>query len=380
MPASFRVARPDDAFALMRLNQLCEGARDPLLLDARALQSDLGRADRLWVLAEESGEPAAFAALSLELPLRLGRIDLMGSRGETSSRRRRLDELMRFVMSELARRAELDVVYSTTRSLTLEQQASTLECGFKVLGVFPNAASADSSNRINGLTVWHAPGVLEEKRHSGFALHPAAAPFYELARRQCGLAPLRAAERPALAGGAAPLPELELIEAPRFVAERFRRLRERRSLSVNFYPFQEPNALITSPDQSVEIFAMLLPEKRYANLLGERLAAAVDPVELYRRAVAMLYDRPIHYIEIINDAADAAGMECIVRAGFSPCGYFPALKLAGGIRRDYVVFAKAFEFFEYVPPPVESGYTAFLLEFCKARSTLPKDGAARAPA
>lgn len=373
MPDDFRVARPDDAFTLMRLHQLCGSAREELLLDLPTLQRELARTDRLWVLSTEGEEPVAFIALSLEPPLRLGRIDLMGARGEPAPRRRRLDAAMRFVMEEVSRRGELDVLYSTTRNLTLDQQASTVECGFKVLGVFPNAASADV-NRINGLTVWFAPDVLERKRHCGFPLHPVASPFFELARRQCDLPPLPAAPRPELLGAAAPLPELELIEAPRFVAERFRRLRERKSLSVNFYPFQEPNALIVSPDQSVEIFAMLLPEKRYANLLSERLTAAVDPVELYRRAVAMLYDRPIHYIEIINDAADTLGIECIVRAGFAPCGYFPCLKHAGNMRRDYVVFAKAFEFFEYTPPPNESGYTAFLLEFCKARSTLPKNG------
>lgn len=365
---SVRVAGPDDAFALLRLYQLSResSASDPLLMDLKALERDLARNDRLWVLAED----AALSA-TLEPALRLGKVQRLFTVGPREGRHAARVRALKFLVEKAAREGALDAIYTTTRHFTLEEQAATLECGFHVLGVFPNAIAADP-NRLNGLTAWFADGVLMERREGGFALHPAVAPFYELARRQCGLPSLSAAspEEPPYAGR--PVPALELIEAPRFAARRFAKLQERKSLSVNFYPFHEPNALLTSPDQSVEVFATLAPERRLANLIGERLTLAVDPVELYRRVCGMLRERGIQYLEIINDAADAVGIECILRAGFAPCGYFPCLRRNGDTRRDYVVFARSFEFYDYEPLPVDPRYEEWLFAFCAARDTIPK--------
>ncbi|MBI4422991.1 MAG: hypothetical protein HY554_04660 [Elusimicrobia bacterium] len=359
-----RLATPADAAALRRLA--------PDLGEAGALEEELARPDRLWALAEEGGEARAFAALHLEPDLRLGKVQRLGAEGAADSpgRRSAAAALLSFVLDAVREAGRLDVVYSTTRNLTLEEQAATLDCGFHLLGVFPNAVSADR-HRLNGLSAWYPPGLLEGRRHGAFALHPAVAPIFELARAQCGLPALPPAQAPELPYAGAPVPELELIEAPRFAAERFARLRERKSLSVNFYPFQEPNALITSPDQSVEVFATVSRERRFASLIGERLTVAVDPVALYRRVTDMLHERGLEYLEIINDAADALGIECLVRAGFSPCGYFPCLKQAGDARRDYVIFARSFEPFRYEPLAVDPRYRELFLAYRRAGDAQP---------
>lgn len=359
-----RPARPDDAFALMRLYQVCEKPLGPddVFLDLHRLEAELAHRDSIWIAVEREGRIEACLSAAVERGNRLGKLQRMiGDAGG-------LEAACRWLARQ-AGEIGIDVLYSTTRTLTLAQQAVTIACGFRVLGVFPTAISADEEG-LNGLTVWHRPGVLEEARRAELALHPVISPFYELARVRCGLPAAQAAPLPRIEPESAVGP-MELIEAPLYVASRFERLRARRQLSVNFYPFQSPDALITSPDQSIEVFVRLVSRMRFASILGERLAGPVQPVSLYRRIGEMLYARGVHYIEVINDAADVYGIECILRAGFAPCGYFPALFLQGDARRDFVVFAKSFEYFHYAPETAKTAYGDFLREFCRVRAALP---------
>jgi hypothetical protein len=166
----------------------------------------------------------------------------------------------------------------------------------------------------------------------------------------------------------ATLPPLEVIQAPLFVAEQFRALRERRKLSVNFYPFQAPNVLVTSPDQAISVFAAVPPELGFAAIIGEHLKTSINPVVLYRSVSSLLRQTGAAYIEIINDASDALGIEYILRAGFSPCGYFPALKSADDARRDFVVFARSLEPVDADHAAMPDAFSGYLKEFLKAQS------------
>ncbi|MBI5629955.1 MAG: hypothetical protein HY921_03610 [Elusimicrobia bacterium] len=328
--------------------------------------------NELELLSSEDEGVQASLSLALEPEQGLAKIQKMLASGPEPAQKARLKALISEALDKLRGRGGIDLVYNTTRTLTPEQQELTLELGFKVLGIFPSARAADS-RKINGLAVFYAPEALK-KRYSPFPLHPAIFPFFELARAQCGLEPLPLAARPALAAEAPALPPLEMIEAPRFVAERFRRLKARRSLSVNFYPFQVPNVLFTSPDQSVEVFAWLHRPMGFATIVAEHLTVPVSPVELYRRVVEALRSSQAGYIEVINDAADAAGIECILQAGFVPCGYFPALKKHVDLRRDYVVFARTFEPFSCDEACLSEPYARLLAEFRRAQASPAEAG------
>ncbi|MBU2574849.1 MAG: hypothetical protein KKH28_12310 [Elusimicrobia bacterium] len=256
-----------------------------------------------------------------------------------------LKKLLLFAMDHLQNSAfRPDVLYTTTRTLTLKQQEFTLDLGFKLLGIFPNVPGQAPSG-FNGLTARYFNNALADKRYTDFSLHPAIAPFYEITRKECGLGklPVSPPAAPAEDRNRTTLPVLEALQAPGFVARRFDMLKERKFLSINFYPFQKPNILITSPDQGIEMFVKAVQEPRFAAIVAEKLDVAVDPVQLYKAVALILRGLNISYIEVINDAADAAGINDILNAGYLPCAYFPALKRQGNARRDFVIFSKSFE-------------------------------------
>jgi hypothetical protein len=345
---------------------------EPLLADRERLVRSLSSQSIRWIVAHDGDGLAGAVSMFVDREHRLGKMHRLLTRpgaGLETSR-----GLIECLLDHAGREDELALVYTTTRSLSREEQDLTLDLGFVALGVFPNAWGADCT-RLNGLTARYLGDSLGRDRHSSFELHPAVRGLFEIVRRGLGLAPLAevsvAPPRPA----GEPLGALETIEAPEFVAHRFRRLLERRSLAVTFYPFAEPNALVTDPEQSIEVFVRLAAPVRFAAVLAERLERPVDPIALYGRVARILYDHGASYVETIVDAADATGIECITKAGYVPCAYFPSLKSHGGSRRDFVVFSRTFELPWFAEAAVRPIFLELFREYDRQlrRASLPRE-------
>ncbi len=339
----YRRAQPEDAFAIMNLYQISCGSMpsDPVLLNYRALVKELESPLAKWLVADKEGTLLAAFSLMLDPENRLGKMNRVVLHPDWENSVHLLRQALPLLIEYL--RGQVEVLYTTTRYLNLQQQELTLQMGFKLLGIFPNAMGADDF-RVNGLSAYFFEGLLKDRRFATFKLHPVLAPFYETVRKQCDLdpiAPFEATEVPKYESEA--VPPLEVIFAPRFVTDRFEALREKKSIAVHFYPFQEPNALITGMRQRVEIFVKVIPEMRFAAIIGERLDLPVDPTELYQAVALLLHQHNITYIEMINDAGDAQGIDCLLKAGFLPVAYFPCFKRQRDRRRDYVILSRSFE-------------------------------------
>ncbi len=340
---NYRRAQPEDAFPLMNLYQIsCNGTpSDPVLLNYRALVKEIESPLAKWLVADKDGELLAAFSLMLDPDNRLGKMNRVVLHPDWEDSVHLLREALPLLIEYL--RGQVEVLYTTTRYLTLEQQELTLQMGFKLLGIFPNAMGADQF-RVNGMSAYFFDGLLKERRFATFKLHPVLQPFYETVRKQTGLEPLAPFEPDQeTAYETVPVPPLEIIFASRFVADRFESLREKKSIAVHFYPFQEPNALITGLRQKVEIFVKVIPEMRFAAIIGERLDHPVDPTELYQAASLLLNQHNITYIEMINDAGDSRGIDCLLKAGYLPVCYFPCFKRQGERRRDYVILSRSFD-------------------------------------
>lgn len=357
-----RIANPSDAFSLMRLYQLSspEKSHDPLFLNYADLIESIQSGHEIWIVGEKDGGIISMISSLVDLEQRLCKVQRMYCEPQTDKK----DEIQRSLIQFLIERAAeiVDVIYSTSRLLSFSQIALTEEIGFKVLGFFPISTH---NSEINGLTAYFYKGVLENKRYTDFSLHPMIEPFYEVLRKNCNLLSLPVNEEitiPQFSG--VPLPELEMIAASRFVSRRFQRLKERVMLSGNFYPFQEPNTLICDPDETVEIFAGIYPEKRFAAIIEERFEIPVNPTELYSKVAFMIKGENISYIEVIIDAADSTAIELFLLAGFLPCVYFPCLKKHGEKRRDFVVMGRSFENLHFIGE-LKRSFSDFIREYFK---------------
>ncbi len=340
---SIRPASHGDVMPIVEMYQgaAVEVMNDPLFLDHRKLGSSLSDKGFQWIVAEAGGKIVGVLAVKRDLEQRIGKIvrlytDPLADGG------RKIQRSLIAAAAE-AGRPQLDLLFITTRFISFDQLLLSVEEGFRFLGFFPTSARERTRNPA-GVTVRYFDGVLEGKRFQGFPLHPIVAPFFELICDDWTLPPLPAFHPPrveeALGTGAV---ELELIEAPNFVRRKYSRLREMDLLSTNFYPFQEPNVLLTDPEGKLEVFAAVNDSFRFASVIVERLEIPVDPSVLYREVARLLHDRNMSYIEMIVDAADCQGIEFMTRAGFVPVVYFPALKMHGNQRRDFVVLGHTYE-------------------------------------
>ncbi|MBI5242473.1 MAG: hypothetical protein HY922_02165 [Elusimicrobia bacterium] len=325
-------------------------------MDLDALSRSLACAEEAWLLASLGQAPSGAMVMDVDMDQGLAKIRRVFAAPGAD---RACEALWGFLAQDMESREGIDAVYCTTRTLAPAQMALALGCGFKALGVFPGAPGLDPSG-VNGLAALFRRGVLGSKRRGRFPLHPALKILYDRVKTECGLddPPLAALDFPP--GPSAGLPPLEALRAPLFAARRFENLRRRKSLSVNFYPFQTPNVMITDPDQKIEIFARIYDDLRFATVIGERLEAAVDPVKLCRAVVDILRSQGAEYVEAINDAADARGVDALLRASFEPCAYFPGLKRHGSSRRDFTVFARSFASAEMRPAQAHPAFRKFL--------------------
>ncbi|MBI3535820.1 MAG: hypothetical protein HY072_10100 [Deltaproteobacteria bacterium] len=372
------VARLADAFDLMNLYQKSAAAldSDPLFLDIRKLQEALKNTGELWFLGHRGSELRCAMDIFIDYEQRIARLGHIVISPDEENIDETLKEIFKFSLDYLEHSLRtVDLLYTTTSTLTLKQQITLLDLNFKTLGIFPNFKGIDDT-KLNGLTAYFFKNVLTLKRRDDFSLHPILMPFYEIIKSECALTPLPEAmlSNNSSIKETISLPALELIQAPLFIGKRFQLLKQNQALGMNFYPFQTPDAVITDDVQNIEIFIKFQTSIRFAMIVGEHLRIRVDPTLLYTQVLKMLREKNISYVEIINDAADTVGNDCFYKAGFTPCGYFPALKLQGNQRRDYVVFGRCSEYQMRPSLDLPSTYLAFFKQYYRLerRNFFPK--------
>jgi len=356
MTANFRPAKVADTFLILQLYQKSADnlLRDPMFLDhskiSAALQDDL----QIWMVQESADDLSGLIVASVDKEQGLVKITrwYQLDSSEESTPSHSIAFLGAFIDYC---RPFADVVFLTNRYLQFQQMEATVAAGFKCLGFFPVSMLGRAQNPA-ALYALYKPGVIEQ-RNASYKLHPMLVPFFEVLEKLLGLQKMPALSRTEvlqMTGQAArnlsdPQPgsdhtlSLELIEAPRFAAARFERLRQQSLLSTDFYPFQIPNSLITDPDGEIEVYVANHPQFDFAAVIEERFARAVHPVHVYSQVTRLLHEKHLGYIETIIDASDVVGIEFLLQAGFTPILLFPSMKVQGSRRRDFVVLGHTYE-------------------------------------
>ncbi len=276
-----------------------------------------------------------------------------------------MEDLLAFGINYLREKTEgVDVIYSTTRTVNEAAQTLTEKLGFKKLGIFPNAhRTNDYETHCLAAIVY--PSALEKRNHV-YQIHHEMESLYKIVAGEVGLEP-KTSIIPENPGKVLVAPgDLEVVNSPKFVTYRYKNLKAEKKLEFEFFPFHQPNLMIITPDQSIELFCHLSPVDGYCVIVGGKMPQNLNFSELFLSANKLLRNAGARYIEVIVRADRPKILESIIRAKFIPCGFFPAFQLINGKRHDFVVFSRSFEIFDFQNVKLKGQNQVYLEEYFKA--------------
>lgn len=343
-----RLASSADCFRIMELyHQTYEGTYpDPLLKDLSALRDFIAHPHHFWFLVENEQELIASVVLRYDPENRLvkagGAIVLPAARGKDL-----MEHLLSYGIETVTKStAGVDVVYATTRTVHEAAQALTEKLGFKKLGIFPNSHKTENYE-THCLTALFL-GKAVQDRFKNHSIHASLQGLYALVAEELpSLGPMEFIHPQLPSRQLVDPPILEVIESPHFVKHRFERLKSGGALQFAFFPFHEPNLLVTSPDQSVEIFCYHSRQDGYSVIIGGKVSDEISYTRLFDAIASLLRENQARYVELLIRADKPKIIDSILRAKFIPSAYFPAFQLHNGLRYDYVVMSKTFEILDF---------------------------------
>ena len=360
------LASVDDIFEISQLYfDVYEGTyTDPLMKDLHLMRQFILSDSGFWFIAKDQSDTVVASVLAAYDPENLiakafGAVVRIELRGQGI-----MERLLDYCIQHLRRcTAGVDVIYSTTRTVNEAAQTLTEKLGFKKLGIFPN------SHRTNDYETHCLTAIITEeglkKRNSDYLIHHELESLYGIVKEEVGLEEKdKILPEPPSKKLVTP-EDLEVIKSPRFVSYRYNHLKSEKKLEFEFFPFHQPNLVMVTPDQTIELFCHLSPDG-YCTIVGGKMPGNVNFTELFLKANKLLRDAGARYIEVIVRADRPKILESILRAKFIPCGFVPAFQLIGDKRHDFAVFSRSFEIFDFQNVKLKGLNQVYLEEYFKA--------------
>lgn len=259
----------------------------------------------------------------------------------------------------------LELLYATTRTVHKAAQLLTQQMGFKKLGIFPNVHKTHEYE-THALTGIYLSNSID-KRYTNFEQHPKVFEIFNIVKNECSLPSMQRAEDWNKKEYNGDVSKLEFISAPSFVGYRFEKQIKGECIDFAFYPFLEPNVLITSPDSRIELFLNINELDKSCAIIGCKIDREVSLTKLFLKVCSMLRDQGVRYIEMIVRANRLNIIEKVIQSKFIPSGYVPALqKTEDNIRFDYVVLSRSFEILDFNNLELTGVNELYLKEYIKA--------------
>lgn len=365
-----RLATESDIFQISQLYfDIYQGTYpDPLMKDFSLIKKFISSKEGFWFIAKKDemiiGSVLACYDEENLIAKAFGAVVRNEFRGQGI-----MEELLAFAIDYLKKNTiGVDVIYSTTRTVNEAAQTLTEKLGFKKIGIFPNAHRTNEYE-THCLAAIITPQALE-KRHKDFLLHHKIETLYKIVDTEVGLGAMEAIV-PDMPSKKLELPgDLEILQSPKFVAHRYASLKAEKKLEFEFFPFHQPNLMIITPDQSVELFCHLSPLDGYCVIIGGKMTGNLNFTELFLRTNKLLRDAGARYIEAIVRADRPKILESIMKAKFIPCGYFPAFQMVNNKRYDFLVLSRSFEVFDFQNVKLKGLNQVYLEEYFKAWKTM----------
>ncbi len=338
---------------------------DPLMKDFSLIRNFIQSNTGFWfVTKNESGDVIASVLMAYDkenyIAKAFGAVVRNEFRGQGI-----MEELLQYGIDFIREKTEgVCVIYSTTRTVNEAAQTLTEKLGFKKIGIFPNAHRTNDYE-THCLAAIIYPSALE-KRHTDYKLHHELHSLYQIVQNEVGLVPLETIVPDKPSKVLFHPGDLEVVKSPKFVDYRYSYLKTEKMLEFEFFPFHQPNLVIISPDQNIELFCHLSSLDGYCVIVGGKMPSNLDFSELFLNANRLLRDAGARYIEVIVRADKPKILESIMKAKFIPCGFFPAFQKIGDKRHDFLVFSRSFEIFDFQNVKLKGQNQIYLEEYFKA--------------
>jgi len=348
---------------------------DPMMSNLKLLHQNLAKGQDYFVVGTHNNVIVACMLYKVEKHHQLAKAS--GAVVKTAFRGQDLTQkMMHFGLQSLQEEGNpVSVVYATTRTVTTAPQKLTSQLGFKKLGIFPNVHKTEDYE-THCLTCFFSKDALSH-RYTDFRLHPAIRELFGIVQEEVNLPDLKIAEENEierrLTNRSQELPVLEFIDASSFVLHRFESLKEHGQLPISFFPFHRPNTLITSPDQSVEVFLSIEKSDQHCVIVGIKKPREIYHSLVYEKVCTILRARGIRYVETLVRADKLLTLNETLKARFIPCAYFPAFQLYKGYRLDFVILSRTFEMLDLHSIKLEGTNRKYLQQYYNSWRTLCLD-------
>ncbi|MCX5784409.1 MAG: hypothetical protein NTX59_01840 [Elusimicrobia bacterium] len=337
----------------------------PIVTDKEKMRSAIEHDDYYWLVAESSDRIVGSLVYEVDLPHRISKA--FGA--VVSQEFRKLDlayTMMKLILDDITKVKDLvDMVYATTRTANYAPQKLTENLGFVKLGIFPNTHKVQE-NETHCLTGYFTAQAMS-KRRCRPRLIPEVAPYYEIVSRQMDL------DKPSIkdvqgdySDHKQKIPPLsfEVITAPDFIKNRYKKFKNSGFFEHIVMPFHEPNLILITPDQATEVYLTYNKKDKYSVIVGGMSAEKSFTVVLESLA-HKVSEMDMAYIEVIIDAYSPALQREAMDARFIPSAYFPCVKKVGMKRYDCIAFSRTFDVLDFRNVKIISLYKNFLREYLK---------------
>ncbi|MBF0546477.1 MAG: hypothetical protein HQM08_18670 [Candidatus Riflebacteria bacterium] len=257
-----------------------------------------------------------------------------------------------------------DVLYGTTRTVSLAPQVILEHLDFLPMGVFPNVRKVESFE-THGLEIFFREESLKLRKQRP-QLIPEIREFYKIARATLNLEPHEEITLPLSDPRNMGEPiKFEIIHDEEEVLRKFDYYQNKDLMEKIFFPFSEPNLLFVSEEKDAEIFVNLNETDGNGTILGYR----IQNTDL--RRVLMWFcefasKENMRYVETLVSAFSPQMQRIAIDSKFLPCAYFPSAKMnENGTREDYIVFSRSFESLDFMDMKLGEINRRFLDAFMK---------------
>lgn len=363
-------ATAKDIPALLGLYGLVYGRTYPLAIgtDPAVMLSVIENCDHLWlVVRDEHNQLIASLVAEQDLMNKIGRLQALVVHPD--HRRLNLGSKLaqEMVLRTLGADGLLNSLYTTTRTVSIGPQAIFLNLGFLPLGVFPNAHRVKEYETLTLLAKFR-DGVLESRPQAAEVpekispilqvLNSLLAPSEQRVIQTCNKPPRVSTDKEH---------EFEIIYAPDFVKRKF--LVDFTDPYDRFYPFHEPNLLISAKGGGPEIYAYFSQQDGYCTIVGGAepfwsLSPSVDTL------VRQLLSFGASYVETLMSLKNTDSLKVLLEHQFLPSAVYPAMTCLNGELQDFVLLSRTAEPLNFRGMSVDHRLKPYLDQFVKLWSQM----------